>query len=975
MRIRRRLAPVLAGATWLAVAAASVQGANSPYGRAPGLDNPALRSTQPYVQSGEIIVKFRDRLPQDGAGKASGRPELDALMNRHAVTSIDRLARGRKASAPKPGQPDISRIYSIKYADGTDAMQMAREFSAFPEVEYAEPRFIYQLDLIPNDALYASAQAAYLNTRMKFTLAWDTTQGGSGNAVVAICDGGTDWDHEDLLANVWSNTDEIAGNLIDDDNNGFVDDIRGWNFANNSNDPTGLVATPASATHGTHTAGIGNAVANNTVGIAGASFNAKYMPICAASPTTDNAIAFGYDGIIYAAENDADAVNCSWGGQGGSSAFEQDVINFCYTSGTVVVAAAGNNATTAEHFPSAYANTMAVANVTNTDVRNSSTNYGLWVDVSAQGTSIRSTLNGGGYGNLTGTSMSAPHVAAACALVKTRWPGYSAEQVMQRVRVTSDNIDGVNSSAYKGNLGYGRINAQQAMIKNTPAVSVTSFSYTTPDGDQIIEPGETITINATVTNWLASATGLDFKLRENSVNTTVVDSAAVLASLDSLQSAVLPPFTVSVSPSAPIQHTVLFTLAITTTTPAYTDKSRFELTVLPVFATHDANNIDCSVTSVGKLGFALTAGGTGKDGIGWKFNNSNNFLFEGGLLIGTAAPSVSDGARTTGAAQDDDFQTVTNGIPVVTEPFGPFAEYGVATFTDALAASPIGINVKQESYEMLAPNDDFIILKYRIRNDSGVQRNNLHCGWYCDWDIDGGSFGTNRTGYDAARGMIYVWDDGAGPNEYVGTTTLTPEGTTSARGIYNDQAHPSNPSWGVYDAYTDQEKWETLTAGIVFTSAGPADVSTGIASGPFNLAPGDSCVVAFAFIGGTNLADLQANADQAQDLWDNFPSTTDAGDGLTPRALRLAQNAPNPFNPSTKIAFDLPHSARVKINVYRADGRLVRNLLAETRVAGSHAVVWNGRDNAGRAQASGTYFYRFEVEGGNSITRKMQLLK
>ena len=974
MRVRRRLAPALVGATWLTVAASSAMGASSPFGRAPGLDNPALRSTQPYVQSGEIIVKFRDRLPQDGAGKASGRPELDALMYRHAVSSIDRIARGRKASSPKAGQPDISRIYTIKYADGTDAMQVAREFAAFPEVEYAEPRFIYQLDLIPNDALYASAQATYLNTRMKFTLAWDVTQGDDGNAVVAICDGGTHWNHEDLIAGIWNNSDEIPGNLMDDDNNGFVDDVRGWNFANNSNDPTGLVTTPNSANHGTHTAGIACATTNNALGIAGATYNAKYMPICVASPTTDNAIAFGYDGIIYAAENDADAVNCSWGGQGGASAFEQDIINFAYNSGTVVVAAAGNNNTEAEHFPSAYANTFAVANVTNTDIRNGSSNYGLWVDVSAQGTSIRSTLIGG-YGNLTGTSMSAPFAAAACALVRTRWPGYSTEQVMQRVRVTSDNIDGVNSSTYKGKLGYGRINAQQAMIKNTPAISVTAFNYTTPDGDQVIEPGETITVNTTVTNWLAGATGLDFRLRENSANIVVGDSIQGLGSLDSLQSAVLPPFTFSVSPSAPIQHTVLFTLAITTTTPAYTDRSRFELTVLPVFATHDANLVDCSVTSVGKLGFALTAGGTGKDGIGWKYDGSNNLLFEGGLLIGTAQGSISDGARTMGSAQDDDFQTVPNGIPVVTEPATPFAEKGVATFTDALASVPIGINVKQQSYEMLSPNEDFIILRYRIRNDSGLMRSNLHVGWYCDWDIDGGSFGTNRTAYDAGRGMIYAWDDGAGPNAYVGITTLTPEGTTSARGIYNDQAHPSNPSWGVYDAYTDAEKWETLTAGIVFTSAGPADVSTGIATGPFSLAPLDSCTVAFAFIGGTDLADLQANADAAQDLWDNFPEEPTDAENLPPRVLRLAQNAPNPFNPSTKIAFDLPHSTRVTINVYSADGRLVRNLLDETRAAGSHSVIWNGRDNAGRAQASGTYFYRFGVEGGNSITRKMQLLK
>jgi hypothetical protein len=971
---RRSLAACGLGLALLALAGTAIA-AGSRFGRSPGLDNPVLRpGDHAAYASGEIIVKFRNRLPLDGAAKASGAPEVDALLQKHAVESIERVS--RRAQPPsKPGMPDLTRVYVVRYLDGADALEVALEFAALPPVEYAEPRFIYSIDLVPDDPNYGS-QSTYLN-RMKFPNAWDYYTGGMGSVVIAIADGGTDWDHADLLANVWNNADEIDGNSIDDDGNGFVDDIRGWNFANGTNDPTGLPATPNSANHGTHVAGICCAVANNATSIAGASYNAKYMPICTAHPTSDNAIAYGYDGIIYAADNDADIVNCSWGGAGSPSAFEQEVIDYAYTNGTVVVAAAGNTGTEVNHYPSAYERVLAVANVTNTDVRNTSTTYGIWVDVSAQGTSILSTLNGGGLGYLTGTSMSSPHAAAACALVKTKYTAYSPEQVMQRVRVTSDPIDNLNPTAYKGKMGYGRINALNALNKNTPAVSVTSNNFSTSDGDGIIEPGETVTVNIDVTNWLASCTGLTFKLRENSVNTTMVDSAAALASLDSLATATLTPFTFSVSPSAPIQHTVLFTLAITTTTPAYTDKSRFELTVLPVFATHDANNIDCSVTSVGKLGYALTAGGTGKDGLGFRFAGSTSYLFEGGLMIGTGVATVSDGCRTTGTAQDDDFQTVTNGIPVVSEPHPPYAEYGVATFTDALAASPLGINVRQESFEWLnPPHDDFIVLKYRIRNDSGVARTGMFVGWFCDWDIDSGSYATNVTGYDATRGVMYAYDSGtSGPDDYVGIMTLTAPGTTAARGIVNDQNIA--PDWGVYDAYTDAEKWQTLsTLGATHTTVGPTDVSVGLATGPFDVAAGDSIVVAFAFLAGTDLADLQANADSAQTLWNGI--TSDAGDDpvadAAPRPLRLGQNAPNPFNPTTTIAFDLPRSTHVRLGIYAVDGRLVRTLLDERRSAGAHRVTWDGRDNAGRKQASGTYLYRFTVEG-RTLVRKMSLLK
>lgn len=975
----RRICAAMLGAASLALAVAPAWAAASKYGRAPGLDNPVLTpgDHRAYAQ-GRVVVKFRNNLPGDGAAKASGNAAIDAVFQRHAVTSIQTVS--KKAGRPsKPGLVDLSRIYDIRYASGADAIEVARELAANPDVEYAEPVFVYELDLTPNDTNWAS-QATYM-TRMQFPNGWNTTTGGAGAVVVAICDGGTDWDHTDLLANVWNNADEIAGNLIDDDNNGFVDDVRGWNFANGTNDPTGLPATPQSANHGTHVAGISCAVANNSLGIAGASFNAKFMPICVASPTTDNAIAFGYDGIIYAADNDADVVNCSWGGAGSPSSFEQDVVTYAYQNGTVVVCAAGNTGSEVNHYPSAYDNVTAVANVTNTDVRNTSTTFGLWVDVSAQGTSIFSTINSpaNGFGSLTGTSMSSPHVAGLSALVKTRWPGYSAEQVMQRVRVTSDNIDALNPTAYKGKMGYGRINANSALTKNTPAISVTGNTYTTSDGDGIIEPGETVTINLNVKNWLAATTGVSFKLRDNSANIAEVDSATTLASLDSLESATLPPLTFTVSPTAPIQHTVLFTVFIQTTTPAYTDRSRFELTVLPVFTTHDANNIDCSVTSVGKLGYALTAGGTGKDGIGLRFNGSTSYLFEGGLIVGNGPAAVSNGCRVSGSVQDDDFRTEPNGVPQVTEPALPdYAERSIAKFTDAIADAPLGLYIEQVGLESTDPgNEDFIVLRLKITNTSGVARNNLFAGWYCDWDIDSGTFATNTTGYDAGRGLMYAFDTGAvGPDDYVGLMTLTPPGTTAARGIWNDQALA--PDWGIYDAYTDQEKWETIsTLGATHTTVGPSDISFGLGTGPFNVAPGASIIVAFAFLGGTNLADLQTNADAAQAFYNGLPTDVANGDPVasTPKPVRLAQNSPNPFNPTTAIAFDMPRDGHVDLNVYAVDGRVVRSLLNETRTAGSHRVTWDGRDNQGNLMPSGTYFYRFAVEGAGSIVRKMQLLK
>jgi serine protease len=352
-----------------------------------------------------------------------------------------------------------------------------------------------------------------------------------------------------------------------------------------------------------------------------------------------------------------------------------------------------------------------------------------------------------------------------------------------------------------------------------------------------------------------------------------------------------------------------------------------------------------------------------------------NYLFEGSLMIGTGPTTVSDGARTTGSAQDDDFQTTPGGIPKVQEPAPPYDEAARATFTDALAATPLGLLVEQQSIEMAAPpNDDFIVLRYNIRNTSAGTLNSVRIGWFCDWDIDGGHFETNVTGYDAGRGLMHAHDtSGSGPTDYVGVITLSAPGTTAARGIVNDQ--DVAPDWGVYDAYTEQEKWETLSVGPIHTAVGPQDVSIGLGTGPFDIPAGGSIAVAFAFLGGTNLADLQANADAAIAFYGTLP--TDTGDPVhdaAPRAIRLAQNAPNPFNPTTTIDFDLPRATHVSLAVYAVDGRLVRSLVDEVRPAGRHQAAWDGRDNAGNAMASGTYLYRFEADG-RSLARKMQLLK
>lgn len=827
-------------------------------------------AAQVYPVQGVVIVKFRE-YPSVSASK-TGLQRVDKALAAHGVESVEPIAPDIPPPS-KPGGTDLTRVFLVRYASGVAPRFVAAELRRLPEVEYAEEQRVYPLAVVPNDNLWI-LQDDYL-LQMRFDLAWDQVKGEQGDVVIAMVDGGTDWRHLDLEANVWTNPGEIADNGVDDDNNGFVDDVHGWNFANDSNDPTGLPATINSARHGTHTAGIACAVANNARDIAGATWNAKVMPLNAASPTTDNAIQFGYQGILYAAANGADIINCSWGGQVSPSAFELDVIDFAEEQGAAIVAAAGNNGNIDPHYPSSYRKVLSVANVTNTDVLNGGSNFGPDIDVCAQGTFIRSLYPGNTTAALTGTSMSSPHAASVAALVKTLFPNLLPQQVLQQVRATCDDISSVNVG-YDGLLGKGRVNALRALTIDQPAIRLESVAVETPDNDGVIEAGEEIRIRVTVKNYLAAATTLSFSISESSNFATIVDGSSQLASIGMLESVTLEPFVVTIAGSTQPQTTIPFALSIGAASPLYTDRDRFEIVVSPVFVNHVANNVQTSVTSNGRLGFAVTLGGNGTDGIGFKYKGGPNLLFEGALMMGDGATRVVDAARgaSTSAPPDAEFATAEGGVPAIR--LSGADEMSSAQFNDNPAIARFNLTAIQQGFQFAsAPDDDYIVLRYTITNNGTTSWNNTYLGWYFDWDVDSTNYGTNRTGYDATRGLGYVWDEnGAANGAYAGVKVLSTPGTTSYRGIFNDDADPANPTgWGVYDGFSASEKWTTLSGGIAHTSLGPADISNAIATGPFNgIAPGQSFQAALAILAGDNLDDLKANADAAQAKWAEIQS-------------------------------------------------------------------------------------------------------
>ena len=476
-----------------------------PSGLSAASGSPARRDA---IIPGVVIIKLKRgyTIPTGILSKTAGGL-TGSLVNAGVATfermfpSVATLSKNEIAA----GRTDISLIYQGLLGSGRDPREVSARIARLPGVEYAEPKYFQYLDIAPNDPQIANQLAAF--TRLNLPDGWGLGKG-DRKVVIADVDGGTYWQHEDLSPNLWINSAEDINhngkfdplpadqggdlNGIDDDGNGSVDDIIGWNFTNNSGDPSGI--QPKSYAHGTATASHFGAATDNNIGMAGSSWNCSLMPICTASATTDNAIQYGYEGIVYAYRNGAKIINCSWGHVGGYSQAEQDVIDAATQGGALVVAAAGNDQLLCDlnpQYPSSYRNVLSVGATNSTnDAKAWFSNYGSTVPVYAPGVSIWSALTNGGYGNGgDGTSYSSPLVAGIAGILKSVHPSWSPRQIATQLRVTADPIDGSLNPGLTGLLGHGRVNAARALAESHPGIEILNASMKTPSGKKIFRFG------------------------------------------------------------------------------------------------------------------------------------------------------------------------------------------------------------------------------------------------------------------------------------------------------------------------------------------------------------------------------------------------------------------------------------------------------------------------------------------------------
>ncbi|MFH1844853.1 MAG: S8 family serine peptidase, partial [bacterium] len=362
-------------------------------------------------------------------------------------------------------------------------------YEALPEVAEAWAVDICKMHALPNDPALTGGQQWYLrntvlgNKDIRAVGGWAETVGDS-NKVIAIVDSGVDWMHPDLGGSgpdyvngaVWTNWTEYHGSpSVDDDGNGRVDDIRGWDFVHvpgqgypDEDDDTPDNDPMDYESHGTACAGIAAAITNNGVGIAGASHGCKVMAVRVGWLPNGSDIGvvrmdFASSGISYAADNGADIINCSWG----STSYLSWAVDYAIGEGAIIVTSAGNDNDEVASYLSSRTDVLSVAATDQSDIKADFSSYGNWVELSAPGVSMYTTwwdqtTMSHTYSSVQGTSFSSPLTCGALGLIWSAYPAWPAVSVRTHIRNTADPIDDVNPT-YAGKLGDGRINLLKAL--------------------------------------------------------------------------------------------------------------------------------------------------------------------------------------------------------------------------------------------------------------------------------------------------------------------------------------------------------------------------------------------------------------------------------------------------------------------------------------------------------------------------------
>ncbi len=899
----------------------------------------------------------------------------------------------------------------------TATKDQIKKIASFPDVEAAYEN--YPITLV--DPVSEERSAGYMAEKERCLSAigargaWEMGYTGQGRLVCNF-DTGVDGDHPALFSNWRGNNGSLASACwFDPCGSDFPNDYKG---------------------HGTHTMGIMAGISEgDTIGVAyGADWIAAAVIDRGASiykTIADILSAFQWavdpDGNPETSDDVPDVINNSWGMPPGyKPACDQtfwNAIDNVENAGVAVIFAAGNEGpepvtmrTPADRISSP-TNCFSVGAVdalsfgfpvASFSSRGPSgcDNQTIKPEVCAPGVKIYSCFKNGEYRLLSGTSMAAPFVAGAVAILRQYNPEATVEEIKQALLESCTDL---GSPGEDNSYGRGLINIKKALAilpqSHLPNLYLTDFYV---DGGGVPQPGDQIDLVIELKNTGEDVDGVFANLCTPDSLVQIASDSFYLGGVDKGEkvSNLGSPFRVTFDQNMPSGREVEFMLRIVGQEPEYSSGVSFSITVgyLPPFSIgdHDVGNFVFTLSNFGQYGL-----GDGSfnplGGKGWVYpRDGKNNLYEAALLIGTSPEQISDGARgRDGKTPEQDFAVLPGGELSIQTPGLVSDQDGFCKFSDQEAENPLGLQILQRSFAYAdLINDDYLILQYTIKNITPNPVYDSFVGLFFDWDIPLDSPDDDQIGFDSALWLYYQFD----PESEIYLSVVPLSGGV----CFSNQI--DNALW-LYDGFSDQEKYQFLSGQVpAGADEEPAtgnqttgkDWSQFVSCGTFDLAPEESTLVAFAIVGGTSLNELRANISSAQTKYECICTgiETEDEDNSLPERFSLSQNFPNPFNPATTIIFDLKPEYQVSsipfpprknerffippmevisrvhtsLKIYNIRGQLVRTLIEDELSPGKHEVIWDGKDERGKKVTSGVYLYRLKTPKSQT-TRKMILLK
>jgi subtilisin family serine protease len=926
------------------------------------------------------------------SGPAIGIPRLDALNQQFGVTRVER-AHIEVQNRQLADQLGVDRWFMMYVADGADVALAVGAYAAEPAVEAATFDWRAFPAVVPNDPLHAIHWGHNNTAQMKNYCwqcgghdagtpvgtvgfdadaqpAWDAAQGyGSAAVVIAILDSGVDADHPDLRQ------------------------VAGWDYGDNDSNPDDNSASPG---HGTACAGVAAAIANNALGTAGAAGGCSIMPLKVADSGGSLFFSYIQNGLYHAADNGADVASMSFGAAISSDPATNTALQYAFNAGVTLLAATGNENKTTISYPANHANVIGVGAASPCGQRKRSSsltselnpgvspdpngytcdgerwwgsNYGSTTQNSAGAVDLiaptilptTDITGAGGYASgdysnwFNGTSCSTPYAAGVCALIESANPTWTPTQVRNQLVNTCVDVTSVESGAgWDRYAGAGMVNAQNAVGGGGPPPR--TVTVTAPNGGEILTAGTSTNITWTSTGSIANV-ALAYSTNGGTSWTTITASTPN----DGSQAWTVPSATttqgrVRVSDAADAtvndQSNANFTIQVAGSYATLPYTTGFESGALDGFWTQ-------AVTANGRVRVLST--NTPHSGA-WHLVMDD--ATSGGFSQTEARLRLNLSGQTNVSLS---FWWKDFGDETHTQDGIYFSSNGGTSYTKVYNLTPgsFSNNVwRQITIDLdalaagagLALTSTFVV-KFQQYDDYPITTDGICFDDIAVTPVTGGSYITAES---EANNTSATADGPVGSG-----IAVTGAISSSSDGDYFffDVATAGNVNINLAIGSSADLDWFLYNSALTEVARGYTVSNPEV--GNYNAAPGRYYLLVDGYQSATSSYTLTVTGGLAK-----------AGDETqqAPLVYALHQNAPNPFNPTTTIGFDLPRESPVRLVVYDARGRVVANLVDKVLPAGRHALRWNGLDDQGQRLPSGMYLYRIRAEGFEQV-RKMLLVK